>query len=92
LAISCAVNAQRTGGFANQLEMLAALAEAYTYEALLEEIKQSEKVTVNSLKALPDDFVADKRQFLGLVTSMGWVGDHIRSHFDQIKAALEAGK
>ena len=72
--------------------MLAALVEAYTYAELLEELKRSEKVTVNSLKALPDDFVSDKRQFLGLVTSMGWVGDHTRSHFDQIKEALDAGK
>ncbi len=91
LAISLAVSEQRTGGFANQHEMIAAMANAYTLEELLVELKRSEQVTVDSLKALPDDFVADKRKFCGLVYGMGQgYAQHSRSHFDQIKAAIEA--
>jgi uncharacterized protein YndB with AHSA1/START domain len=89
LAISCAVSGQRTGGFANQLELIAALADSYTLSELLFELKRSEQVTIASLKALPAEFVADKRQFLGLSNSLGQgFAVHTRAHFDQIKAAL----
>lgn len=90
-AISCVVSEQRTGGFANELELIAAMAGAYPLEELLLEIKRSEAVTVASFKALPDAFVADKRKFVRLVTNLGQgFPAHTRSHFDQIKAAIEA--
>ena len=93
LAISCAVSGQRAGGFVNQLELIAAMADTYPLEALLAELDRSEQVTVASLKALPADFVADRRQFLGLANSLGQgFALHTRAHFDQIKAALEAAK
>jgi hypothetical protein len=93
LAISMAISSQRTGGFANQLEMIAAMVSAYTLEELLTELRHSEQVTVASLKALPDDFVADKRKFFGLANGVGQgYASHSRDHFDQIKAALEAAK
>jgi uncharacterized protein YndB with AHSA1/START domain len=90
LAISCAVSGQRTGGFANQLELIAAMADTYPLEELLSELRRSEQVTVASLIALPDDFVADKRQFLGLSNSIQFIAQHTRDHFDQIKEAIEA--
>jgi len=93
LAISMAVSEQRTGGFTNQLELIAAMASAYTLDELLTELKLSEKATVASLKALPADFVADKRKFRGFVNGVGQgFAQHSRSHFDQIKAAIEAAK
>jgi hypothetical protein len=93
LMISCVLNGQRPGGFANQLALIAAVADTYTLKELLFELKRSEQVTVASLKALPDDFVADKRQFLGLAYGPGQgFAMHTRLHFDQIKAALEAAR
>jgi uncharacterized protein YndB with AHSA1/START domain len=93
LAISMAISSQRTGGFANQLEMIAAMASAYTLDELLTELRNSEQVTVASLKALPGDFVADKRKFFSLVNGYGQgYASHSRGHFDQIKAAIEAAK
>ena len=93
LAISCAVSEQRTGGFANQLELIAAMADSYSLDELLAELKRSEEVTVASFKALPDEFVADKRKFLGLVNNLGrGFALHSRSHFDQINEAINAGK
>ena len=92
-AISCAVSEQRTGGFANQLELIAAMASAYTLQELLAELRHSEQVTVASFGALSDDFVADKRKFVGLVNNLGqgfaW---HTRLHFDQIKAAINKAR
>jgi hypothetical protein len=93
LAISCAVSEQRTGGFANQLELIAAMASAYALDELLTELRRSESVTVASLKALSDEFVEDKRKFIGLANGVGQgYALHSRSHFDQIKAAIEAAK
>ena len=93
LAISLAVSEQRTGGFANQIDFIGAVASLYTLEGLLAELKQSEAITVAALKALPDDFVADKRKFLSLVYNIGQgYAQHSRSHFDQMKKAIEAAK
>lgn len=93
LAISLEVSEQRTGGFANQLEFIRAVASTYTLEGLLAELKHSELITVASLKALPEDFVADKRKFLGLAYGVGQgYAQHSRSHYDQIKEAIEAAK
>jgi membrane-associated protease RseP (regulator of RpoE activity) len=94
LAIASLLSGQRVGGFANQLELIAALADSYTLEELLSELKRSEQVTVASIKALPEDFVTDKRRFLGFAYSQTGQGFalHTRSHFDQIKAAIEAAR
>ena len=93
LAISCLVSGQRTGGGANQLELIAALANSYTLEELLFELRRSEQVTAASIKALPEDFVADKRKFLGFAHGTGQgFALHTRLHFDQIKAAIEAAR
>ena len=92
-AISRAVDEQRRGGFVNQLDMIAAMAGIYSLEELLTELKRSEQITVAFLKALPVDFVADKRKFLGLVNGVDYLFEHhSRSHFDQIKAALITAK
>jgi hypothetical protein len=93
LAISCFVSGQRAGGFANQLELIAAMADTYTLGELLLELKRSEQVTVASIKALPDDFVADKRKFLGFAYGSGQgFALHSRLHFEQIKAAIETAR
>ena len=94
LFVSGLVSGQRTGGFANQLELIAAMADAYTLEELLFELKRSEEVTAALIKALPAEFVADKRKFLGfayIFLSQGFAL-HTRLHFDQIKAAIEAAR
>ncbi len=93
LALSCIVGEQRTGGFVNQLELIAAMASAYTLEELLHELKRSEAVTVASLRALPESFVTDKRKFIGFVNTIGQgFAQHTRNHFDQIRQALAAAQ
>jgi len=93
LSISCNVSGQRSGGFANQLELIAAMADTYPLKELLAELTRSEQVTVASIKALPDDFVADKRKFLGFAYGSGQgFALHTRLHFDQIKAAIKAAR
>lgn len=93
LAISLAVSEQRTGGFANQIDFIGAVASSYTLEGLLAELKQSEAITVAVLKALPEDFVADKRKFLSLAFTVGQdFAQHSRVHFDQISNAIKAAK
>ena len=93
LAVSLAESEQRMGGFANQIEFIGAVASSYTLEGLLAELKQSEAITVAVLKALPDDFVADKRKFVSLASTVGQgYAQHSRDHFDQISNALKAAK
>jgi uncharacterized protein YndB with AHSA1/START domain len=93
LAISLAVSEQRTGGFANQIDFIGAVASLYSLEGLLAELKQSEAITVAVLKALPEDFVADKRKFLSLAFTIGQgYAQHSRDHFDQINNAIKAAK
>jgi uncharacterized protein YndB with AHSA1/START domain len=92
LAISCSVSEQRAGGFANQLKLIAAMADSYPLEELLAELKRSEEVTVASLRALPDDFVTDKRKFARFVMNVQGFDRHTRSHFDQIKDAIDLAK
>lgn len=87
--ISCAVGGQRAGGYSNQLELIAAVADVYPLSELLAELRRSEQVTVASLRALPPDFVADKRQFMRLASNLGLgFAEHSRDHLAQIKAAL----
>jgi len=87
--ISCAVGGYRAGGYSNQLELIAAMAEVYSLPELLTELKRSEQVVVALLRALPPDFVADKRKFLRLATNLGLgFAEHTRDHLAQIKAAL----
>jgi hypothetical protein len=93
LAISCAVAEQRAGGFANQLELIKAMADCYSVGDLIAEVKLSEKITVESLGALPDGFLADKRKFIRFVSTIGQgFAQHSRSHLPQIKEAIEAAK
>jgi len=75
------------------LEFIAAVANAYTLEDLLRDLKHSEKVTVALLAALPADFVADKRKFFGFASGLEQgFAQHARSHFDQIKAAIAVAR
>ncbi len=94
LAITCHTDNQRSGGLSNDLGMHAAIANAYPLDELIGELKRSEAITIAALKALPDDFVADKRRVTVLANYVDQQGYalHTRSHFSQIKAALEAAK
>jgi uncharacterized protein YndB with AHSA1/START domain len=93
LAISCAVADQRAGGFANQIELIKAMADGYNTQELLEAFVLSCKTTVRSLAALPEDFVADKRKFVRLASTIGQgFAIHAQGHLQQIKDALAAAK
>lgn len=96
LAISTAVGGQRGPGFFNHLEQLKALADSYPKVAdLIADIKLNEKLTVATLAALPDEFVARKVSYIGLVnTFLPLLGlpQHTRSHFPQMQAAIEAAR
>ncbi len=94
LAITCFIGNYRTGGFSNDLGMHAAIANAYPLAELIAELKRCEAITVAAIKALPEDFVADKRRLMALTANVDEQGFalHTRSHFSQIKAALEAAK
>ena len=93
-AITCHTDNIRAGGFSNELGTLAALANAYTLEELITEFKRCEAITVEALKALPENFVADKRRVTVLATYVFDQGFalHTQSHLRQIKAALENNK
>jgi len=94
LAITCYIGNYRTGGFSNDLGMHAAIADAYPLEELIAELKRCEAITVDAIKALPEDFVADKRRLMILTGNVDEQGFalHTRSHFDQMKASIEAAK
>ena len=92
LATSCLVSDQRTGGFVNQPDLIAAMAKVYKLNELIEDLKRSEAITVALYAALPDEFVKDKRNFTHFAQSFAGNGsaEHMKSHFTQIKAAIEA--
>jgi len=94
LAITCFIGNYRTGGFSNDLGMHAAIAEAYPLKELIAELKRCEAITVSAIKALPDEFVADKRRLMILTANVDEQGFalHTRGHFPQIDAALKASK
>ena len=93
LAISCAVADQRPGGFVNQLELIRAMSDTYSLVDLVAELKKCEQITVESLAALPEDFVADKRKYVGFSSSFGQgFALHSSSHLPQIQAAIEVAR
>jgi len=94
LSISCAVSDQRSGGFANELSLISAMANSYTLEGLVTELKNCEKITIASFEVLPEEFTSDKRRFTNLTQSFAgnFIADHVRSHFPQIKDAIEAAR
>ncbi len=94
LAITCYIGNFRTGGFSNDLGMHAAIAEAYPLNELIAEFKRCEEITVAAIRALPEEFVTDKRRLMILTANVDEQGIsiHTRDHFSQIKAALEAAK
>ncbi len=93
--IASTTRGQRGGGtYANDHGFHAAVASAYPNVAdLIEELKRWEQVTVDTLAALPADFVADKGKYLtlgtGLLTAFG---AHQRGHFAQMRAAIETAQ
>jgi uncharacterized protein YndB with AHSA1/START domain len=94
LAITCHTGNLRSGGFSNDLGMHAAIANAYSLDELIAELKRCGAITIEALKALPDDFVADKRRVTVLATYVAEQGFalHTHSHLNQVKAALETEK
>jgi uncharacterized protein YndB with AHSA1/START domain len=89
LAISCVVSDQRTGGFINQLELIKAVADSYTLGELIAELKKCQEVTVNSLAALPVDFLTDKRRYINFASSFGQgFSKHSLGHLPQIQDAI----
>lgn len=94
LAISTSVGGQRGPGFFNELGQIKTLADSYPNVAdIIAEIKSSEKLNVATLAVLPDEFVARKVSYIGLAnTFLPLLGlpQHSRSHFPQMKAAIEA--
>ncbi|MGD8752328.1 MAG: SRPBCC domain-containing protein, partial [Anaerolineales bacterium] len=94
ITITATIENYRPGVYTNDLGMHAALANAYSLPELVAEFKRCEAVTVEAVAALPDDFVADKRRYVPLVTLLGEQGYilHTRNHLPQIKMALEVAK
>lgn len=93
LALSCWASDQRTGGFANQAELIGAMADCYTLPELVAELKRCEDVTVKSMAALPADFVQDKRKFVRLADGQGQgFSQHTLNHIPQIEAAIAAAR
>ena len=53
----------------------------------------SPEMTVASIRSLPDDFVADQRQFVNFIIGFGQgFAQHTRNHFDQIQDAIKAAR
>jgi uncharacterized protein YndB with AHSA1/START domain len=94
--ISTSVGGQRGPGFFNHLEQLKALADSYPKVAdIIAEIKRNEKLTVATLAALPDEFVARKVSYVGLANTLlplAGLPQHTRSHFPQMQAAIKVAR
>lgn len=63
-----------------------------TVTALLDELKRSEAETAAMLAALPAEFVARKRSYWRLCTNLIQPPSHVHTHYDQIRAAIEAAR
>jgi uncharacterized protein YndB with AHSA1/START domain len=93
LALSCLVTDQRTGGFANQPDMIRAMADSYSLAELVDELKLCEIITVKSIEALPAEVYDNKRIFVRLVDGYGQgFSQHTISHIPQIEAAIAAAR
>jgi hypothetical protein len=96
VAISTSIGGQRGPGFFNDLGQIKALADAYPKVAdMIAEIKLNEKLTVATLAALPDEFVARKISYVGLANfflPLLGLPQHTRSHFPQMQAAIKAAR
>ena len=91
LAISCSITDQRPGAFANQPDLIKAMADFHSLADLVAELKQAERVTEKLMEALPDEFSQDKRKFIRFIDSIGQgFALHTRSHFPQLRAAIDA--
>lgn len=63
-----------------------------TVPALLQELKRHQAETVAMLAALPVEFVARKRSYWPLGRDLLETPEHFRTHFNQIRAAIEAAR
>jgi hypothetical protein len=91
LALSCLATDQRSGGFANQPDLIKAMADCYSLDELIAELKQCEKVTVKSIAAMPPEVTDNKRIFVRLVDAYGQgFSQHTLNHLPQIEAAITA--
>jgi len=63
-----------------------------TVSALLEELKRNEAETIAMIAALAPEFVAHKASYWRLGHNLLQLPDHARTHFNQIRAALEAAR
>jgi len=94
LVISTALGDQRRPGGFNDIGQIAAVADTYSKAAdLMEAIKLCEKLTVGSLAALNDEFVAKRLSYNRLATMFDvqfGMFQHSRTHFTQIQETLKA--
>ncbi|KAA3646572.1 MAG: hypothetical protein DWQ07_10215 [Chloroflexi bacterium] len=89
---SALVGGQRPGGFSNDFGMHAAIADSYASVAdLVAALKSAERISVQTVASLPEEFVADKAKYHGLAhAALLGFGSHQRGHFAQMQAAIEA--
>ncbi len=68
---------------------IAATAKVYgTVENLLDELKHNEQETVETIRHLPEEFVARKSTFWRMAFTMLQIVEHARGHYSQLRSAL----
>ncbi len=93
IAISTLVGGQKFPGFANDLGLLAAIANAHPTTAdLIAELKRAEATTVGTMANLSDDFVADKGRYFLIAGTFQFTPGHHRLHFRQMEAAIKEAR
>ncbi|MFN8374218.1 MAG: SRPBCC domain-containing protein [Anaerolineae bacterium] len=91
--------ANRVAGFdvafpsVNHLAMIGALAATFaSTQDAVNELKRSRDETLALVRAMPDEFVAQRGAFAYIVQNLNSVRDHDRTHFEQMRKAIEAAR
>ncbi|NWF71088.1 MAG: SRPBCC domain-containing protein [Chloroflexi bacterium] len=90
-AIGARIAGRAAGDLApNTMQLVEALASMYSRNAaILAELKRVRAETVALVRLIPEEIAANRANMGYIALNSGWVTDHDREHFGQIKRTLE---
>ena len=90
LATELSTEGSKGPGYAAHQNLHAAIADTYSVEELLAELKKSVILNIELVKRLPDSYAERKGSYFNAFSQVSFTTNHFEEHANQAKLAIEA--